>query len=1434
MPSDDTSPRSNESGTLARLHHVEQRIETRVGSALATAEESLARRFGAGCVRALRAGLRASLVVAVLAYFAFGAALLIVRHGVLPHVEDHRAWLEAAASRALNADVNIGRIEADWYGLSPRLKLTDVRLRGRAAAADRPALALPQLDATLSWSSLWHLSPRFVSLSVLAPEIEVRRRADGAWQVAGFVLDPRAVPQADADTRALDWLLGQQRIAVLDARVLYVDEVALAADGTPRRVSLEDVQILADAGWRTHRFALRATPPGAMAAPIDLRAAIVRPLFEPASRMALWSGRAYAQTDFVDLARLKEFARWLPGTVRLDAAQGALRLWVEFDRKTVRRLATDLALADVSVQLGPELAPLALESLRGRFAFREFGNELDGGHELVLDGFSMTGRGVEGAAADRAGGVRVALPPTRVRLQLARATELRAQRGEFEASLVSLDQWSALAAHVPLARELRALIARQAVRGDLTQIAARWEGALEFDGDSGALRRLPAQYSVRSRFVNLASAAIEAEPPRDALGHARPGVPGFQNLSGHIDVTQSGGQAQIESRDVTLEFPGVFEVPRISFSALTGAAGWTRTPATAKSAAALELRLDRLGAANEDIFLTVNGTWRTGGKGPGLVDLTARIDTLAARQAHRYLPLVIGAGTRAWLRDALLAGSASDGTIRLRGDLADFPFAEGKSGEFRASTRVRNATLDFAPDRRPGASEGAWPVLRELDADLLFERNRMQITGRRALAEGVVLTNVSARIADLVATDVHLQIAGKLRGPLSDMLRTVAQSPIGPRLGGILAGATSGGNADGELELDVPLSDLSARVIVGGSVALAGNDITLRGLPPFTRASGTVAFTDHSLRLSNVTAGFVGGQAQISADTSADGTITFKGSGSATPAGVRRLFDIAPVQRVLDRSGGSARYSATVTVRDGSPAIRVESDLVGWALDLPPPLAKAANEPLPLRVQLAHSGSNANHDRIDIGAGSVFALRFERDVSRPDDVRVLRGALRVSDESPTEPPILPDSGVLAEIALARLDLDRWQAVLQTDSATTPAPRSRGGDGSGVPDLVAARVRELRIAGKPIANLVLGATRLADGPNAGGWQINAESDQASGSLLVRLAEAGQDARVTARLARLTIPDAQRSEIAELLDAPATEMPGFDVVAENFELGPRKLGRLELVAQNIARSAADTPAGSRDWQLQKLEIVNPDGRLAATGQWVREPGTIAARATARRMELKLSLDFSNGGALLTRLGIPDALRATAGKLEGDVSWRGSPFAIDFPTLEGQLLLNAEKGQFLKADAGAGRLLGVMSLQSLPRRLTLDFRDIFSEGFAFDSLRASARINNGVLATRDLRMRGVSATVLMEGSVDIARETQTLHVLVLPEINAGSASLLYALANPAIGIGTFLAQWVLRDPLSKVFSYEYDITGSWSDPQVKRRGKPSAEDAEKRTPQ
>ena len=164
-----------------------------------------------------------------------------------------------------------------------------------------------------------------------------------------------------------------------------------------------------------------------------------------------------------------------------------------------------------------------------------------------------------------------------------------------------------------------------------------------------------------------------------------------------------------------------------------------------------------------------------------------------------------------------------------------------------------------------------------------------------------------------------------------------------------------------------------------------------------------------------------------------------------------------------------------------------------------------------------------------------------------------------------------------------------------------------------------------------------------------------------------------------------------------------------------------------------------------------------------------------------------------------------------------FRSSPLSPNYPSMTGQFNVNIESGQFLKADPGIAKLLGVLSLQSLPRRLALDFRDVFTDGFSFDFVRGDVNIAQGIAATNNLQMKGVNAAVLMEGSANIAKETQDLKVLVVPEINAGTASLIAAVINPAIGLGTFLAQYFLRQPLIDAATQEFQIDGSWADPKV-----------------
>jgi len=353
-------------------------------------------------------------------------------------------------------------------------------------------------------------------------------------------------------------------------------------------------------------------------------------------------------------------------------------------------------------------------------------------------------------------------------------------------------------------------------------------------------------------------------------------------------------------------------------------------------------------------------------------------------------------------------------------------------------------------------------------------------------------------------------------------------------------------------------------------------------------------------------------------------------------------------------------------------------------------------------------------------------------------------------------------------------------------------------------LIALRAQELAFGGRTLHNVVLGGTR--DGPV---WRANIDATELSGYGEYRHAQAG---RLYARLARLKIARSEATAVESLLDEQPSTLPALDIVVDDFELFGHRLGRAEIDAVNRGGLG-------REWRLNRLAMINPDATFTAQGSWAAAPGAASAGRDVRRTSMDFKLDIADAGGLLGRFGMKDVVRRGRGRLEGDVSWNGSPFSLDYPSLAGQLQINVESGQFLKADPGIAKLLGVLSLQALPRRLTLDFRDVFSEGFAFDFLRGDVKIDQGVASTNNLQMKGVNAAVLMDGSADLAHETQSLRVVVVPEINAGTAALVATAINPAIGLGTFLAQMVLSRPLVAAATQEFKIDGTWTDPKITR---------------
>ena len=562
--------------------------------------------------------------------------------------------------------------------------------------------------------------------------------------------------------------------------------------------------------------------------------------------------------------------------------------------------------------------------------------------------------------------------------------------------------------------------------------------------------------------------------------------------------------------------------------------------------------------------------------------------------------------------------------------------------------------------------------------------------------------------------------------------------------------------------------------------------------------------------------------------TGAESVVLLRAQGTVTADGLRQATELGFFSRLARHATGGTAYSGSLGFRDGVPELMLSSNLQGLGLNLPLPLGKAADTVLPLRYENtliarpAASGPASKQDQLLVELGRLASLTFVRDLSGTEP-RVLRGSIGFGLAAGESAP-LPERGVAANINLASLNIDSWEAVMSSAAGVSLASTDAPGGGSGsaqgyFPTVMAVRANELIAGGRTFQRVVIGGSR--DGMN---WRANVSADQLNGYVEYRQPSGAGDGRVYARLSRLALAPAAARDVEELLDKQPTSIPALDIVVDDFELRGKKLGRVEIEAINRGAGSAPRESGPREWRLNKLNFTMPEASLSASGAWAAvATGSAGAPAPQRRdgdrrrMDMNFRLDIADAGILLARLGMKDVIRRGKGKIEGQVGWQGSPLSPDYPSLDGQFNLSVESGQFLKADPGIAKLFGVLSLQSLPRRLTLDFRDVFSEGFAFDFVRGDVAISKGIARTNNLQMKGVNAAVLMEGSADIDRETQDLRVIVVPEIDGLTASLVATAINPALGLGTVLAQLVLRRPMMQAATQEFHVDGTWTDPRV-----------------
>ena len=1329
-------------------------------------------------------------------YFVFVLLVLVLRYSILPNIENYRPAIEGLASSGLGQSVSIGRIEASWAGLNPRLALLDVQI---ADPAGKPALAFSRIETIISWWSLPKAQLKLDLLRIIRPSIHLRRALDGQFFVAGLPLKQNA---ASSDNAALEWVFKQRQIRIDDATLIWDDALRAAPS-----LELKALNVALDNVGKWHRFGISAKPPAHLAAQIDLRGNFRSSGLE---QIASADGQIYAEMAYADLAA---WQAWLDYPIELPSGQGALRSWLTFDAGQLRDITSDVSLVKLNLRLAKDLPALDLAQVSGRLHLRFPGAAIS---DSKRSDFTIEGKGVSllqnvltpnGLTPNAASGTsptkraNSTLAPIRLADSHFKFEWLPGQFGQedsgrAEAERLDIGALARLADYFPLPPEAREQLAAYAPRGTLNKLNAAWtQSALKSDTPFK-------NYTISADFADLAVQAHQA-------------VPGFSGFSGRIEAHQAGGSITLNNQKSSLDLPAIFEVSRTEFDTVNAEASWTIKQKQ------LAFDLKSLSFASPEFAASAHGSYRSPEStenGPGIIDLSADLIRADARVVWRYLPLAVGQGARHWVRDSLKSGHSSGAKLRLKGNLKDFPFLDKSTGEFIVNVKANDVVLDYA---------NGWPRIDNIQGDLVFAGPGMQVKAHSANILGAKLVNTEADIADFDWPVPVLNLTGRAEGATAEFLKFIEKSPVADKIDHFSDDMRASGNGYLDLKLNIPLDEKQvADAKINGNYVFTNNEVTVdANLPPLKQVNGNVQFSEKTLTVPEITAKLFGGPLKIKGGLQSDGKVLITANGSVNTAELRKQLPTQIPAQLASHFSGSANYQGEITVNQRNTDLLIESSLQGIASSLPVPFAKAAQESLALRFEKktfsgalpadksAQAGATKvgaakistkapARDLLNLSLGNVLALQIVRRQEGKEFVPE-RGAIAIGRKL-----VLPERGVTLGISAKSLDADAWRSLLSAnDQAGAPSVGSVGqavaaDETPFLLDLIDLKTPSLLLLGRQFDDVAVSVTHPA-----GKWKAQLDSKQANGDLEW---DGRGKGRLIARFKTLKLDTSteisESSESSETSDSEVTtsdavdSLPAVDFVADSFSLGARNFGRLELQAQNLAGI----------WNVDKFSASSAHGTLTGHGTW--RLGT-----RSNRTQLEFNVESKDVGKLLDQFGYPETVYRGSANLSGNLAWQAAPTLFDFASLSGEMNVSAKDGQFIKLNPGkAGKLLGLISLQSLPRRISLDFKDVFSDGFAFDKINSQVSIENGVMRTDRLQIDGPAARVLMRGEVDLKNETQRLNVNVQPELS-DTAALGVALINPIAGAATWVAQKVLQNPLNKLFSFNYLVSGTWSDPKV-----------------
>ena len=854
-----------------------------------------------------------------------------------------------------------------------------------------------------------------------------------------------------------------------------------------------------------------------------------------------------------------------------------------------------------------------------------------------------------------------------------------------------------------------------------------------------------------------------------------------------VSVDAASGQFEASSQGVVVDIvtgrfrasaPGWLEHP-LNGEKLTGAFAAIPAPE------GIRVRLDGATLATSAGTISAQG-WmlapRDGSEPELSVALSLSASQIAAARelmGHRVLPEPVAR----WLEAAAPFGDIHGARLTFHGRLSDAPFSD-KAGKLEATAKFVVPVLRYARD---------WPEITNISAVVRFAGARFdaRIESGRILRSNI--TEATATIEDVSAEVPVVRVEGRIEGASANAVRFLAESPLRERFAPMIDTFAIHGDSTIDLKLEVPLKGDRRSIVADGTIALDHNRIDGPGLDPGMAAvNGLIAFRNAAVESDGITATWLGEpiHALIGASPGTPNGTRVSISGRLT----RRLLaawlheaglveepmpDDSPA---LARIRGDTAWNAALDIPpagEGRPTtLHIASDLTGLTVDLPPPFGKTSGAARRLGIDSRIAPGVERITEVRLAGLASAVLRMVPDAGR---FRLDRGAIRIGGGRAT----LPDApGVTVHGVVPALDTGAWHALLDDIAALHPAS-------SNAPRL--DRVREVSINAGAMTTLGMHfpATRIRATRDAqGGWRLDLAGSHLEGTVL--LPHDLHTEPVTTDLERFVYePDAAGAGD----ESPGLDpriLPALSFSARHFILGDRDLGHVTFT----------TAPSERGLEIERLDVRADSFEGEATGRWSLAGGEHLTEFTSRMYGVEL-------GAMLESFGFDgNAVAGGATNISVRGSWRGAPADFALDRLTGVMHFMSSDGRLTQLEPGVtGHVFGLITITSLPRRLILDFGDLFKEGLEYDVIDGSFAIESGNAYTDNLFVESDTARFEVVGRTGLATRDYDQLVTVIPKV---SSSL------PLVPI--WIAQKILdRNVFDKAFAYQYTIAGTWDEPKI-----------------